>query len=127
MELSSKQKGNIGIAAAIKHFTTLGYTISIPLTDSQEYDILVDIDTIIYKVQVKYTAAKTTSGNYCIDLRSISGSSRKEYTRLCESSVDYLYIFTNSSDEYLISVIDLDVSSYVTLGAKYDKYRIVQR
>lgn len=127
MILTSKQKGDIGIAAAIKYFAIEGHTVSIPLTDSQDYDILVDINNTIFKVQVKYTSAKSTSGSYNVGLRSISGSSKQEYKRLSESCVDYLYVYTENNCEYLIPIIDLEATSALTLGIKYEKYKIVQR
>ena len=38
--INSKRQGNIGIGAAIAWFTVHGYTVSIPLTDSQDYDLI---------------------------------------------------------------------------------------
>ena len=41
---SSKQKGNIGLSRAILFFTINGYNISLPLTESTKYDLIVDIN-----------------------------------------------------------------------------------
>jgi hypothetical protein len=35
---NSNKQGNVGLAEAIAYFTRFGYTVSIPLTDSQKYD-----------------------------------------------------------------------------------------
>ena len=35
----SKQ-GNVGVAYAIAYYSKLGYTVSVPLTDTQDYDSL---------------------------------------------------------------------------------------
>lgn len=38
------------MAYAIAYYSKLGYTISIPLTDSQDYDLIVDTGTDLLKV-----------------------------------------------------------------------------
>lgn len=38
---------------AIAYYSKLGWTISIPVTDSQDYDLIVDTGTKLLKVQVK--------------------------------------------------------------------------
>lgn len=37
---SNKEKGNSGLGMAIAYFTTKGYTVSIPLNDTQDYDLV---------------------------------------------------------------------------------------
>ena len=54
-----KQQGNIGMAYAIAYYTKLGYVVSIPLTDSQDYDLIIDTGIKLLKVQVKTTDFKT--------------------------------------------------------------------
>lgn len=43
----------MGLGAAIAYFTKNEQTISIPLTDSQKYDLVVDFGDNLRKVQVK--------------------------------------------------------------------------
>lgn len=38
----NKQKGNCGLAMAISYFVTKGYTTSIPLNDTQDYDLIIE-------------------------------------------------------------------------------------
>lgn len=38
---------------AIAYFSTNGYTVSIPLNDTQDYDLVVEKDNILQTVQVK--------------------------------------------------------------------------
>ena len=40
---NSKKQGDAGLGIAIEYFTTKGYCVCIPLTDSQEYDLVVEI------------------------------------------------------------------------------------
>lgn len=41
---NSKKQGDAGLGEAIAYFTRLGYTVQLPLTDSQDYALVVDID-----------------------------------------------------------------------------------
>lgn len=124
--MNTKQKGNIGIGLAIAYFTSLGYIVPIPINDIQDYDILVDIDGFINTVQVKYTSELSSSSYYMVGLRSISGSSRKEYKSVKETFVDYLFIATKSNDLYLIPKSDITQKSQITLNNEVkEKYGIV--
>ena len=124
--MNTKQKGNIGVGLAIAYFTSLGYIVSIPINDSQDYDILVDIDGFINTVQVKYTSELSSSNYYMVGLRSISGSSKKEYKSVKETFVDYLFIVTKSNDLYLIPKSDITQKSQITLNNEVkEKYGIV--
>ena len=42
MILTNREKGRIGLSMAINYFTIQGYTISLPLNDTQWYDMVVE-------------------------------------------------------------------------------------
>ncbi len=46
---TNKQKGNTGLGIAIAYYTSNGYTVSIPLNDTQDYDLIVDKNDILNK------------------------------------------------------------------------------
>lgn len=41
-QVNSKKQGDVGLGTDISFFTQRGWTVSIPLTDSQDYDLVVD-------------------------------------------------------------------------------------
>lgn len=47
--IGTKGQGNVGIAAAILYFTKQGCTVSVPLNDSQDYDLVVDLNNELKK------------------------------------------------------------------------------
>ena len=61
--INSKKQGDIGMCYAIAYFSKMGYTVSIPITDSQDYDLIIDNGTLL-KVQVKTTRCKDSRGIY---------------------------------------------------------------
>ncbi len=57
----SKKQGNLGIARAIYEYTKMGYTVLIPLSDSDKYDLVIDDDDTLKRVQVKTSRCKARS------------------------------------------------------------------
>ena len=51
---NSKKQGDAGLGQAIAYFTMLGYDIALPLTDSADWDLIVEMDDLLKRVQVKH-------------------------------------------------------------------------
>jgi hypothetical protein len=122
--INTKKQGNIGIGYAIAWFISNNYTVSIPINDSQEYDLVVEKDSKLQSVQVKTTKGIALSGNYEVQLKQAGGSSGKVIKTFETSQVDLLFILCSNSDKYLIPRVDITVSSKLTLGDKYTQYKI---
>lgn len=100
--IGTKGQGNVGIAAAILYFTKQGCTVSLPLNDAQEYDLVVEIDGKLNKVQVKTTKYLTEHDIYQVSLVSSGGSKREVYHRVAESFCDLLFVVCANNTQYLI-------------------------
>ena len=94
---STQRKGDIAKSKAISTFTVRGWDVSLPLTESAPYDLVVDIDGKFYRVQCKY------SSSVCVDLRRIHSNSKgyvvKKYLK---EDFDWLYVLFSNGVEYLI-------------------------
>lgn len=55
---TNKEKGNTGLGVAIAYYSSNGYIVSIPLNDTQDYDLIVEKENILKRVQVKATSCK---------------------------------------------------------------------
>ena len=107
IDLTNKQRGNCGLGIAIGYFSTNGYTVSISLNDTQDYDLLIDKNNKIKSVQVKYTTCKTKHGNYQVALKSCGGTKGTTYKTLVDTNVDYLFVATERLDMFLIPVEEI--------------------
>lgn len=117
----SKDKGNAGIGIAIAYFSVQGYTVSIPLTDTQSYDLIVD-DGQLKKVQVKFTSHKEKSDSYKVDLRTRGhGGYCKNFNK---NDIDLLFAVTEQGEQYIIPSHDINAVSAIVLGDKYQVYRV---
>lgn len=93
----TQRKGDIAVSQAIATFTKLGYDVSLPLTESAAYDIIVDTTIELKRVQVRY------SGSREVDLRRIhSNSAGYVIKRAKENSYDWLYVLKSTGEEYLL-------------------------
>lgn len=109
---------------------SLGHTIAKPFGDNAKYDLIVDIDNELQRVQVKSTRSKdTTSGIDCYRCLVCSGAvNKKMYS---EDDIDYVAIYVIPEDAwYKIPIREIKAKSvrlYPHRKAKqeyYEKYRI---
>jgi hypothetical protein len=121
---NTKKQGDIGLGAAIAYFSKIGAVVCLPISDSQDYDLIVELDGELKKVQVK-TTGSTNKYSYFVDLRSTGGNSKKNFVLRKGKDIvfDLLFILTEEGTQYIISR-DC-VKENVSLGVSCDKYKVV--
>lgn len=122
---TNKQKGNCGLGMAIAYFSTNGYTVSIPLNDTQDYDLIVEKNGILQRVQVKATGCIGKGGNYQVALKSCGGTKGKMYKTVIDTNIEEVFIVTNNMDIFIIPIEKIKNKSTLNLCEKYEKYRIL--
>lgn len=102
--MTNKEKGRIGLSMAINYFTIQGYTVSLPLNDTQWYDMIIEKDKHFYTVQCKCT----TTDNGEISLRSTGGTKGGVYDNVVNhSELDFLFCVDKDFNIWNIPVKDL--------------------
>lgn len=122
---NSKKQGDAGLGIAIGWFTSQGYTTLIPLTDSQDYDLVVDIEGKLSKVQVKTTTC-IVKDYYYVSI-SIKGGNRSGVGKLKKFNnleSDYLFIVNGAWEKYLIPTDKIKAKHTISLTKTWDKYKI---
>ena len=120
---SNKYKGNFGLASAIYYFIKCGYTVSVPLNDTQDYDLVVDINGSLKKVQCKATEQKSKYGTTVVTLKSCGGTKGTVYKTVKNTDIDLLFVVNMEEEKWLIPIEDITQSS--TMNLKSDSiYRI---
>lgn len=98
-KLTNVQLGRIGLSMAINYFTINGYTISLPLNDTQWYDLVVEKDGKFYSVQCKATQTSDDT----INMRSVGGTKGTEYDNILNhSELDYIFAVNKKLECWLI-------------------------
>lgn len=121
---TNKEKGNAGLGIAIAYFASNGYTVSIPLNDTQDYDLIVDKNNSLSKIQVKATSCMTKYNKYQVALKSCGGTKGKEYKTIIDTDIDYLFVLTDKMDIYIIPKDKIKNKSTLNLCDKYDQYKV---
>jgi len=124
--MNTNEKGDMALGAAISWFTAHNYTVCIPLTESQDYDLIVEDKEkqILFKVEVKYSSYKRF-GSYIVSLQSSSlrsggGSVNKD---LDTNRFDFLFIMSGDNCKYLIPSSDVKTKKKLTLS-KYKEWMV---
>ncbi len=93
----TQRKGDIAVSQAIASFTKLGYDVSLPITESAAYDLIVDTAQTLKRVQICYISGDD------VDLRRIHSNSKGYVIKKSkENSYDWLYVLKSTGEEYLI-------------------------
>lgn len=93
---ATQRKGDIAVALAVSTFTRLGYDVSLPLTESAAYDLVVDDFNILRRVQVRYSSTKD------VELRRIHSNSQGYVVKKTkQEAYDWLYVLDAEGKEYL--------------------------
>lgn len=116
---NSNIKGNVGLGSAIAYFTEQGNIISLPLNDSQSYDLITDNVDKLLKVQIKTTSQKTNKGIFKVKLEQYANNFNKPFDN---TLVDLVFVLCENGDKYLIPSKEIDAKTLIHLGNKYSKY-----
>lgn len=121
--MDKKQQGDIGVAAAIYYYTKSGAVVSIPNTDNARYDLVVDFDGKLTRVQVKTTGYKEKN-SYIVQLRTAGGNRSWGGTvkKLDSSEFDELLVYTMEGSVYTFPAEFVHDRSTITLSDKYASY-----
>jgi len=95
---TTQRKGDMAVSQAISTFTKYGYDVSIPLTESAHYDLVIDSGSGLKRVQIKYSSKKD------VDLRRVHSNSMGYVVKKTQhDAYDWLYVYKESGEEYLFT------------------------
>ena len=119
-----RHQGEIGLSDAIGWFGRRGLTVSVPLADNQAYDLIVDVDGALAKVQVKTATGVSPHGRYVAKLATAGGNqsfhTRKDFDPALS---DVLFVLTNGGDRYVIPSATVTAKASINLGNKWEARR----
>jgi len=94
---TTQRKGDIAVSKAIHTFTLRSHDVSLPITESAAYDIVVDINNELKRVQVRYASSRE------VELRRIHSNSKGYVIKKTRNDAyDWLYILNSQNEEFLI-------------------------
>lgn len=123
--LKPTSQGTLGVGVAIGYFSANGYIVSVPLSDNQKYDLLVDMDNEIKRVQVKTTGYKPKK-YYKVQLKTIcpKKTTKNKISGFDKTKVDYLFVITENGDMYNIPSSFITGSFEMDLSERFDLFKV---
>lgn len=125
--MNTKKQGDIGEARAIYEYTKLGHVVCAPLCDSAKYDLIVEKDGIMKRVQVK-TSSYIRNGGFVIIVATTGGNSSRNYVvPRKEGDFDDLFILTSNDRCWMIPEKSLGKKQYSVSvgGVKWQEFELL--
>lgn len=122
--MSSKLQGDLSEQIGIMYFTSKGYVCSKPVSHSSNYDFIVDIDSVLLRVEVKSSSYKRNEKSYVVSLIT-SGGNRSwngEVKRISSKTSDIVFIYTTNGDIYSFKSCDLEGKRTVSVNKNMPQY-----
>ena len=119
---TNKDKGRTGLSIAIGYYGSKGYTVSIPLNDTQDYDLIIDDGTKLQKVQVKCTGSLNEYGVYSVSMKSCGGTKGTVYKTIQDTDVDLVFIFCTNGWMFEIPKNEISCKTAMSLSIKDSPY-----
>jgi hypothetical protein len=118
-------------ARATAWFMERGYTVCIPVEPTL-YDLVVDSDEGLVRVQVKSTASHDKSGRWIVGIyrmaydSSVRRTSNGARTRCVYAlgEIDFFFIVTAAGDNYLMPLAVTRGAATLTLDSKYAAFKV---
>jgi hypothetical protein len=120
-----REQGLVGLTDAIAWFGRHGWSVCLPLIDSQPYDLVVDDGTSLQRVQVKTTTYRSRYGIHVVSLATRGGNQSFHTSKAFDpNACELLYVLTDGGDRYLIPTGVIRSSTTISLGVRYAEHRL---
>lgn len=117
-----KLKGDIAIGKAIHYFMSNGYEVCLPIGDKRDFDLVVEKDGALSRVQVKYGGLYNGLKKCQVALRVMGGNQSFHYSKKYPADAfEYLFVYTAKGETYLLPW-DESVVGKSTLSIEAPKY-----
>jgi hypothetical protein len=119
-------------ARATAWFMERGYTVCIPVEPAL-YDLVVDSDEGLVRVQVKSTTSHDKSGRWLVRIHRMAYDSSVKHTSngararcvYAPGEIDFFFIVTGAGDNYLVPLVVTKGVATLTLDSKYAAFKVI--
>lgn len=115
-----KRIGNIGEAKAISWLVEHGISVSIPFGDNERYDLVIDNNGSLERVQVKTSGYCPHNGSITFKLHSSTYHTKSKHNISYENDVDS-FIFYDSINDFLYYIPISQVMGKKNINIRFDK------
>lgn len=124
--MKPKEKGDLAVAHAISYFMTNGYEVCLPIGDKRPYDLVVELEGMLSRVQIKYAGWYSGDKKYKAALRTMGGNQSYHTAKKYDANdFDLLFVYVENSRKFLIPWSKLINRNSVSIEAsKFAEYEV---
>lgn len=120
--LNTVSIGDIGESVAIMKFIKNGFTVSKPLSNNSRYDLIVEKNNILYKVQVKTTQNIKDEVKMDFALKTTNYSKGEwKSTGYTSNEIDLFFLYCIENDWCGLYIVNEDIPKNITVRLKPPK------
>ena len=122
-----RRQGDLGEASAIELLTASGGRISFPLFHSPDYDLILELNGRLLRVQVKTSTRRTRIGNWHVMLATRGGNQSWNglVKRFDSSRCELLFALVGDGRRWLVPASEIEGRVGITLGGpKYSEFEV---
>jgi len=126
--MTTKTKGDIALGHAINYYLSHGYEVCLPIGNKSAYDLIIEKDGIIKRVQVKFAGQYRGKKQCLVGLRITGGNQSYHYAKKYQDgSFDILFIYTQKKEKYHIPWDAIKARSELSIEQpKYRRFLIIE-
>lgn len=127
--LNNRQRGNLAELAFMRKAASLGLSVAKPWGECERYDVIVRVESVCWRVQVKSVLAKAPSKTHYRIKTSTGGGIHSRIILYSSKEIDFLAAYMIPEDVWYIfpaTVIEPRKVMCLTPGStrsKFEKYR----
>src|SRR5581483_7814590 len=93
-DLTNRQRGHLAELAFMRKAASLGFSVAKPWGEGERYDVIVGVENVCWRVQVKSVLAKTPS-RHDYNVKTRAGGANRRTPLYTADEIDFLvaYIF----------------------------------
>ncbi|HTE58137.1 MAG TPA: group I intron-associated PD-(D/E)XK endonuclease [Verrucomicrobiae bacterium] len=125
--MHTKQKGDLAVANAIQYYMTNGYEVCLPIGDKRPYDLVIEVEGVLKRVQVKYAGFYNGIQQHKVALRITGGNQSFSTTKkYLDNDFDELFVYTASGRKFVLAWDKITARNELNIEhPKYSGYEIV--
>lgn len=123
---NTRTQGAAGVAAAIDYFTSIECPVLVPLFETQRYDLVVEIDGQLNKIECKHSTFSENGKSFEVGLRTLGGNQSWNgvSSKISSKETDYVFILANNR-RWLIPAEKIEGKTSISVGHKaWNEYEV---
>lgn len=124
--MNTKERGDRALGNAIHYYISQGYEVCLPIGDKRAYDLVIEKNGVLARVQVKYAGFYKGKNKCLVGLRITGGNQSYNYAKKYnDDAFDLLFVYTERGERYSVPWCELTIRSEISIEhTKYQKHKV---